>query len=236
MPSFSLITTCLAIPVFTWSLISTANEKQSGPAKPEFETLETRKGRVYHNCYVSRVETDGLVIKHDGGLARVSLFDLNPSIQARYNFDPIEAMDAYKRDQAAQRQLRKQILLQTEKFKATQKRKAAREQLYLVSEKEWMPCQGTILTHTANGIVIDLYQISLVPTTEISKLGFEREGPPKRQLNKFGAGNIFLRHVGEGLAVGDKWRGYVDPAPYRQPLGHKHEKQRHPVHRAFTKR
>ena len=140
---------------------------------------------------------------------------MNPSIQAQYDFDPIKAMDASKRDQALQRKLRKHLLLETENFKAAQKRKAAQEQLCLVAEKEWIPCQGVILTRTANGIVIVLYQISLVPTNEISKLGFEREGPPNCQLNKFSAGSIFLRHVGEGLAIGDKWRGYVDPASYR---------------------
>ena len=113
------------------------------------------------------------------------------------------------------RKLRKQLLLKTENFKAAQKRKAAQKQLYLVAEKEWIPCQGTILTHTAAGTVIDRYQISLVPTNEISRLGFEREGPPNCQLNKFSAGSIFLRHVGEGLAIGDKWRGYVGPASYR---------------------
>ncbi|NRB76284.1 MAG: hypothetical protein HRU46_18135 [Verrucomicrobiales bacterium] len=236
MSSSSSIAICLAIPFFAWTLISPADEKQSGPAKPDFETLETRKGEVFHNCSVSRVEADGLVIKHDGGMARVSLFDLNSSIQARYDFDPIEAMDAYKRDQVAERARRKQILLETEKFKAAQERKAAQEQLYLVAENEWIPCEGTVLSHTSDGIVTDLYQISLVPTTEISTLGFEREGPPKRQLNKFSAGSIFLRHVGQGLAIGDKWRGYVDPAPYQQPLGPKQEKQKHPVHRAVTKR
>lgn len=126
MPSSYSIATCLAIPVFAWPLISAADEKQSGPAKPAIETLETRKGDIPHNCCVSRVETDGLVIEHDGGLARVSLFDLNPSIQAQYDFDTIEAMDAYKRDQAVQRKLRKQLLLETENFKAAPKRKAAR--------------------------------------------------------------------------------------------------------------
>lgn len=169
-------------------------------------------------------------------MARVSLFDLNLSIQTQYDFDPIEAIDAFKRDQAVQRKLRKQLLLETENFKAAQKRKAAQEKLYLVAEEEWIPSQGTILTRTAHGTVIDLYQISLVPANEISKLGFKREGPPNSQINKFSAGSIFLRHVGEGLAIGDKWRSYVDPAPYRQPLGHKHEKQKHPVHRAVTKR
>ena len=102
--------------------------------------------------------------------------------------------------------MRKQLLLEAENFKAAQKRKTTQEQLYLVAEKEWIPCQGTILTHTATSTVIDLYQTSLVPTNEISKLGFEREGPPNCQLNKFSAGSTFLRHVVEGLAIGDNGR------------------------------
>ena len=69
MPSSYSIATCLAIPVFAWPLVSAADEKLSGPAKPEIETLETRKD-AYYIGYVSRVETDGFVIKHDGGLAR----------------------------------------------------------------------------------------------------------------------------------------------------------------------
>ena len=75
IPNSYSIATCLVILVFAWPLISAADEKQSGSAKPVIDTLETRKGDVLHNCCVSRVETDGFLIKHHFGLARVSLFD-----------------------------------------------------------------------------------------------------------------------------------------------------------------
>jgi len=236
MSSPPLFAIWLAIPLLAWCAISQSEDEQATNRKPDFEILETKKGEIFRNCFVSRVEKDGLIIKHDGGMARVSLFDLAPAIQGKFNFDPIEAMEAYKRDQALEREQRKQILLETEKYKAAEQRKAAQEALYLIAENEWPPAEGIILTKTAEGIVVDLYRISLIPTKEISTLGFEREGPPKRQLNKFSAGNVFLRHVGQDQAIGDKWRGYVDPAPYQQPLGPKTTEQTYPVHRAVTKR
>ena len=224
------------IPLLTWTSALNAENKEDIPNILDLSSLETKKGIVYRNCYVFRVEIDGIVIGHDGGVARISLFDLNASIQDYFNFDPVAAMAAYKRNQESGRKLRKQVLLETEKFKAAEQRKAAQKELESSAVKNWIPAEGTIVKKTTDGIELPLYRIALVPTEEISTLGLKREGPPKRQLHKFNAGNVILRHVGEDQSIGDKWQGYVDPAPYRQPLAPYPKKQNTPVHRAITKR
>ena len=224
------------IPLLPWTSALNAENEECMPSIPDLRILETKKGIVYHNCYVSRVEIDGIVIKHDGGMARISLFDLHASIQDYFNFDPVAAMAAYKRDKEVDRKLRKQVLLETEKFKAAEKRRAAQKELESLAVKNWIPAEGTIVKKTKEGIELPLYRIVLVPTEEISTLGLKREGPPKRQLHKFNAENVILMHVGEDQSIGDKWQGYVDPAPYRQPLAPYPKKQNIPVHRAISKR
>ena len=55
-------------------------ELEEGVKKPDFPELTTKDGRILRNAFVTAVEPDALLIRHEGGLARISLFELSPEI------------------------------------------------------------------------------------------------------------------------------------------------------------
>tara|TARA_R110002096_G_scaffold346131_8_gene539580 strand:+ start:214 stop:921 length:708 start_codon:yes stop_codon:yes gene_type:complete len=182
--------------------------------QPDFEVLETKDGLHFEDCFVTRVETDTLLIRHRGGMAQISLFDLDSTIQEKYEFDPIAALSAYKATQAKDRELRKQMLIETEKRRAERHFQAGKDARYKMAKNEWIPATGKLLHISKDKVLVDLWKIEMVPTKEISTLGFEREGPPKRKLSKFGTGSVLLKGIGEGLSLGDDWKGFVNPFPH----------------------
>jgi len=189
----------------------TVSNSSESPPKADFATLETKDGTVLHKCFVSRVETDGLVVRHSGGVAHVSFFDLPPDIQKKYDFDPVTALKDYKSRIAIDRSRRKQMLLETEKQKAAEVRVLAELELYEIAKREWIPAEATIIAKREKGFFARARKIVLVPTKVISKLGFENDGPPKRELRQFGPGIIFLKQTAPGAVPGGKWQGYIDP-------------------------
>lgn len=135
-----------------------------------------------------------------------------------FNFDPVAAMAAHKRDQEVDRRLRKKVLFETERIEATEPRKAAQKEWESFTVENSIPRDGSTVEKTKDGIQSNLHRIALLPTKEISTLSFKRAGPPKRQLHKFNLGKVIFRNVGEVQLVGEKWQGYVESSPYRQPL------------------
>ena len=49
-------------------------------------------GKEYKNATVSRVESDGIMIKFHGGIAKIFFVELPPEIQKQYGYDPEAAI------------------------------------------------------------------------------------------------------------------------------------------------
>lgn len=162
-----------------------------------------------------RVEPDALVVRHAGGMARVSLFDLGPELQARYDFDPVIALKQYEADLAIQREKEKTAVLETEKRRAAAIRaEAAREQLEL-AKNEWVPVEAEVLAIRDEGALLRASRIVLVPTQVRSTLGFLNPGPPKRVLEPFSGRAVLLIDPPAELKPGDRWKGYLNPLAER---------------------
>tara|TARA_R110000850_G_scaffold64695_29_gene145110 strand:- start:674 stop:1381 length:708 start_codon:yes stop_codon:yes gene_type:complete len=203
---------------------------------PDYERLESKDGRTFEECHVKRVESDALIIEHRDGMARISFFDLSPEIQSAYDFDPIEALAAYKKNIAMERELRKNQLLESEKQRAEAQHQAEKEQFYEEAKREWIPSKGTIIKVNGQGAYAELWRISFVPTKETSVLGFEKEGTPKRVMKKIGKGLVFLKQVGPDFSPGDKWEGFVDPISKEYTISPKSRKNDIPVYRCVSRR
>ena len=198
------------------SLVLTAGAQEVRPEtvkKPDFPELTTKDGRVFRNAFVTSVEADALLLRHEGGLARVSLFELNSEIQARYDFDPVTALKVYKENLEVDRERRKTQLLDAEKYRASlDKAQVAKETLQL-AKAEWIPVEATVAKVTEAGALIRARRITMVPTKVRSTLGFLNDGPPKRVLEPFGAGAVLLKDPPPSLKQGDLWKGYLNPVP-----------------------
>gem|GEM_PF-4248845 len=64
--------------------------------------LVTRSGVTYKNITVIRAETDGIVINHTAGIAKVAFDDLPESLQRQYNYDPVKAAETRRQQAEAQ--------------------------------------------------------------------------------------------------------------------------------------
>jgi len=193
--------------------------EEAAKAMPEkaadYPELVTTKGEIFRQVAVTRVEADALLVRHEGGMARISLFDLSPELQARYDFDPVAALKRYRENLATQRELRKTALLEAEKRHAAAIRiEAARERLE-VAKAEWIPVEATVILIREEGALLSAKRIEMVPTRVRSTLGFLNEGPPERTLVAFSTGPVLLMDPPEGLRAGQKWRGYLNPVTER---------------------
>ncbi|MEX2579671.1 MAG: hypothetical protein WD342_11490 [Verrucomicrobiales bacterium] len=206
-PDIAVVFVALSFQAF----VTAEEDRDAAAGEPDFEVLESGDGTLLEDCRVMRVETDGLVLQHREGVAHVSFFDLPREVQERYDFDPVEALRAYKERTATERERRQRALLATEKRKAAEQRAAAEKERYEMARREWMPAEATIVETKDDGSYAKARRITLVPTKTVSTLGFEREGPPKRVLKSFGAGTVFLKLSAPAANPGARWRGYIDP-------------------------
>ncbi|MDF1824368.1 MAG: hypothetical protein P1U68_06985 [Verrucomicrobiales bacterium] len=186
-------------------------EKES----PDYAAIETKSGRTYFDCFVKSSDAEGIVIQHRDGMARLSLFDLTPEMQAKFNFDPVIAMKTYRDNEARNRELRKQRLLEAAKLQAEAERRATMEEMQAIAQEEWTPIEADIVKITGDGAYARVKQISFLPTTQTSTLGFETPGPPKRVTRSYGTGLIFLQSAGHPFTFDEKWKGYLDPVSIR---------------------
>lgn len=208
-------------------------------AEPDYPVLKTEKGEVYRNCFVKKVDPDGLVLQHSEGVAHVSFFELSADIQEKYDFDPVAALQEYKTRIAQQRETRKELLIEAEKFKAAEARADAVRKLYQVAKVDWIPAEGRIVAIREDGIFVRAQQVVMVPTTVISTLGFENEGPPKRTLQNFGDGLTYLRIEDHEPRIdtwkrGSKWKGYIEPVTLEKTTFVSSDESGVPVHRALS--
>ena len=65
-------------------------------------SLTTVSGTQYHDSVISRVTDIGVVIRHRGGVARISFTDLSPAWQERFYYNEERAVRAQKNETLAQ--------------------------------------------------------------------------------------------------------------------------------------
>jgi hypothetical protein len=192
--------------------------EEKPPASPqadEHPELVTKKGEIFRKVTVMRVDADALLVRHEGGMARVSLFDLGPELQARYDFDPIEALKRYQADLAVQREQRQTAVLEAEKRRAAAIRAEAERERFEVAKDEWAPVEAEVLAIRDEGALLRASRIVLVPTQVRSTLGFLNPGPPKRVLEPFSGRPVLFIDPPAALKRGDQWKGYLNPLAER---------------------
>jgi len=204
-------------------------------ASIEFEELQVEGGKVYRDCKVTASDAEGFLIRHSGGMARISFFDVGKEIQEQFDFDPVEALRIYKTRLEEERMRRKQLLLETEKQKAAIARRDAIREQERIAREEWIPVQAEIIDQTETGLFVNAQRITFVPTKVKSTLGFERDGPPKRILKPFSSGTIFLEKAKMSDSVEGKWLGYVHPQSAKGTSHPKFPKKTVPVHLAVPR-
>jgi hypothetical protein len=65
------------------------------------DDFKTINGKEYKNVTVSRVEADGIVIKGKSGISKVYFVELPKEVQERFHYNPAQAADFTKAQQAA---------------------------------------------------------------------------------------------------------------------------------------
>jgi hypothetical protein len=69
-----------------------------------FDRLTTIKGKVFTNVTVTAVEPDGLRLRHDAGVSKITFGDLPPSLAREYPHDPKEAAEFAAKEEERNRQ------------------------------------------------------------------------------------------------------------------------------------
>lgn len=210
--------------------------KAEEKSEPDFVRITTKAGLTYEDCFLKSTDAEGIVIQHRNGLVRLSLFDLSPELQEKFDFDPVSAMKAYRENEAKSREVRKQRILETARLQAEAERAATAEAMRFVAEKEWLPIEATIKRVTDDGAYAQVKEIVFLPTTQISTLGFENPGPPKRIARRFGTGLVFLQGVNHRFVKGEIWKGYMDPSSIRRVKHLETDQNTVPVHLAVPPR
>lgn len=186
----------------------------------EFPELVTKKGEVFREVTVLRAETDALLVRHEGGMARVSLFDLSPELQARYDFDPVVALKRYQEDLAIQRDQRKTALLKAEERRAAAVQAEAQRERLEIAKLEWIPVEAKVIRVLEEGVLLRASRVQMIPTRVRSTLGFLNDGPPKRVLTAFSPRPVLLLDPPAGLRPGQEWKGYLNPVSERFVIDH----------------
>lgn len=177
---------------------------------PVYPELRTSEGKVYTDCKVKKVEVDALIFEHREGMARVSFFDLDESIRDEYDFDPVAAMEKYKRDKAVQRELKWKRFWEKQKAESDRAERMAQAEFLKVVKTTWMPIEASVLGRQSGGLFVRAKRIKFVPTKTRSTLGFEIDGPPRKTLVPVGGGVIFIDST---EVSGERWLGYLEPQP-----------------------
>ena len=88
----------------------------------------TVNGRLYRNVIVGQVEADIVHITYDNGSGNVTLADLPPDLQRRFNYDPKAAAQASQQRAAAKAQAEAELQKQADEQKAAALAQAAKAQ------------------------------------------------------------------------------------------------------------
>lgn len=68
------------------------------------QTLTTRRGKIYHDVQILKVEPDGLTFRHQQGAAKVPFTELEPHVRQRFDKE-VKAAEVSARQQEQQRRI-----------------------------------------------------------------------------------------------------------------------------------
>ena len=183
----------------------------------QFEKLETTDNKVYEQVTVRKIEPDSLLIEHLNGVARVSMFDLSEEIQKHYEFDRDAAIEHYKRREAEQRAIRKQLFFERIRQQAADEAELRLQNLERQAKMEWIPVRAQIVTVSDGNALAYVDRIVMVPTYTKSALGGKGlPGPARKKYVRISNSPVWLRDVGE-IETPSKgkpaviWTGFVWP-------------------------
>jgi hypothetical protein len=57
------------------------------------DDFKTIKGKEYQNATVTRVESDGIVVKSKSGISKIYFTELPKEVQQRFHYDPAQAAE-----------------------------------------------------------------------------------------------------------------------------------------------
>jgi len=232
---FVILITFSSAPLFSQIEKSDPAPPSDRPSAPDFAKLSTKEGKVYKDCFVTRVEVDAITIRHSRGMARISLFSLSKELQDRYNFDPIAASRKADADEKIQRKTHWKLFWKKQKYEAAAAQKLAAAKLYQTAKQSWYPVEASIVKFKDSGAYVRARRILFLPTKVKSTLGFTVDGPPRRSTVPMSSGLIFIQNpFGKITALpGRKWKGYVESFPSGQAPNLSSGKEPVPRHRAL---
>jgi hypothetical protein len=170
--------------------------------------LTTKKGTIYRDCKLKRIESDALIVAHRGGIAKISFFDLDESFQKKYGFDPIAAMEKYRASLKTQRDLKWKRFWEAQKHEVGVVVKEDRQKFLKTVKATWIPVEARVVKHGETGSYVQASRITFVRTKAKSSLGFEIDGPLRKKLVPMTPNVIFIKAAG---IKGEIWQGYLEP-------------------------
>jgi hypothetical protein len=95
------------------------------PATPESVGLQIidNSGNIFKNVVIKKVEPDGLLVTHSGGVKKLPFVELSEEIQNKYGYDPAKAAGFAKEQATLQAAAREQSMAQA-RVREEQERKA----------------------------------------------------------------------------------------------------------------
>jgi hypothetical protein len=172
------------------------------------EDITTLSGKTYSNVTITRVEPDGITIKHSAGLIKLFFGELPEDVRARYGADPVKARN-YQEERRLQ-QMKVEVA------------KANRDMLQRV-EAQAIMVHGTVDRTVEEGIYLDDAITPVVTTNKIPPkygVGKVEEKVSTRWVRLAPKGKpVFVIGAG-GLIDGADCKGVLYPAgQYRDSYG-----------------
>jgi hypothetical protein len=96
----------------------------------------TINGREYKNAEVSRVESDGIVLRTKSGISKVYFTELSKEVQERFHYDPEKAAAGHADEMAAVQQTNQEIEESNKQRREAEQQKALENRLSQLQQQE----------------------------------------------------------------------------------------------------
>lgn len=118
------------------------------------EDITTVKGKTYSNVTVTRVEPDGISIKHSAGIIKLFLNELTPELQAKYNLGSESAIQYQRNRTLALQQREIEMRKNLEARNAEWGRQEA-----IKAKEENLKTQATKIANDAITVDVEIFDI-----------------------------------------------------------------------------
>jgi len=81
----------------------------ANPFLARSENITDLAGKTYINAEIVRIEPDGLTLKHDAGLSKLSFSELPEEIQKKHGYKPEKATSSGKQQQSSHKEYEKKV-------------------------------------------------------------------------------------------------------------------------------